>query len=136
MFLIPNKHNELSEKKLDAPSILSNNIKIVGEIKSEGEVHIDGQLIGDIQCDTLQIGVNGMIKGKIRANTLRVSGSVEGRIMVASVFLAATARIVGDVFHESIAIEPGAFVNGICRHREEDMEIDGEKLLTSSRSKK
>jgi cytoskeletal protein CcmA (bactofilin family) len=131
MFLIPNKSDDKSEKKLDAPSILSNNIKVMGEIKSEGEVHIDGQLVGDIQCDILHIGVNGMVKGKIRANTLRVSGAVEGRIIVTSVFLASTARIVGDVFHESIAIEPGAFVNGICRHREDDSEIDGEKLITS-----
>lgn len=130
------KKDDYSDKRLDAPSILSANIKVNGDIKSEGEVHIDGQLVGDVQCDVLQVGVNGFIKGKIRAKILRVAGAIEGRVMVGSVFLAATARIVGDVFHESIAIEPGAFVNGICRHRDEDMEIDGERLLPNKSGKK
>ena len=123
-------------RNLETPSIISANLKVTGNLVSDGEVHVDGLLLGDIQCETLEIGINGQVKGKIKTKTLRVAGAIEGRVMAGSVFLTSTARIVGDIFHESIAIEPGAFVNGICRHRDEEVELDGEKLLTVSRAGK
>jgi cytoskeletal protein CcmA (bactofilin family) len=36
-------------------------------------------------------------------------------IRAKSVFLASTARMAGDVEHESLAIEPGAYIEGHCK---------------------
>ncbi len=42
-------------------------------------------------------------------------GAVKGMVRAKSVFLASTARMSGDVEHESLAIEPGAYMEGHCK---------------------
>jgi cytoskeletal protein CcmA (bactofilin family) len=96
------------------PSILASDLKIVGDLTSKGEIQVDGAVEGDIRCQVLVVGQNGMVTGEIIADTVRIHGTVTGQIRSRSVFLAATARMVGDIAHESLAIEPGAFLEGHC----------------------
>ncbi len=96
------------------PSIISADLRMVGDLLSKGEIHIDGAVEGDIRCQVLVIGQSGAVTGEIIADTVRVHGTLTGQIRSRSVFLAATARVVGDVSHESLAIEPGAFLEGHC----------------------
>jgi cytoskeletal protein CcmA (bactofilin family) len=96
------------------PSIISADLRIVGDMVSIGEIHIDGTVNGDIKCQILVIGQNGNVTGEILADNVRLHGTVTGQVQGKSVFLAATARMIGDVAHESLAIEPGAFIDGHC----------------------
>jgi hypothetical protein len=48
---------------------------------------------------------------------VRVCGTVEGEIEGGTVTLAASARVLGDIVHDSLAIEPGAHLEGHCRRR-------------------
>jgi filamentous hemagglutinin family protein len=100
--------------KAAPPSIISADLKIVGDLTSKGEIQIDGTIEGDIRCQVLIIGQSGIVTGEIIADTVRVHGTLTGQIRARSVFLAATARVVGDISHESLAIEPGAFLEGHC----------------------
>jgi len=95
-----------------APSIIGSNCSLAGDILSEGEVHIDGKVIGDVRCITLVIGEGGGITGEINAETVRVLGAVTGQITARAVELAKTARILGDITHDSLAVEAGAYVEG------------------------
>lgn len=97
------------------PSIISSDLTITGDLSSEGEIQVDGVVEGDIKCKALVIGVKGSVTGEIVADSVRLHGEVNGRMQAKSVFLAATARMMGDVSHESLAIEPGAFLEGHCR---------------------
>ena len=97
------------------PSILSVDLRIVGDINGDGEVQIDGAVDGDIRAKSLLIGETAHIKGKIVADSLRVHGTISGHIKARSVSLAATAYVVGDIFHEDLAIETGAFLEGHCK---------------------
>lgn len=97
------------------PSIISADLSIDGHLVSAGEVQVDGTVNGDIRCKALIVGVKGSVFGEIIAQTVRMHGGVKGMIRAKSVFLASTARMSGDVEHESLAIEPGAFMEGHCK---------------------
>ena len=97
------------------PSILSVDLRVVGDLNGDGEVQIDGAVDGNIRAKSLLIGETAHIKGEIIADSLRVHGTVSGHIKARSVVLGATAYVVGDIFHEDLAIETGAFLEGHCK---------------------
>lgn len=60
----------------------------------------------------MSISQGGRIAGKVHADNVLVNGTVEGPIHGAQVTLGATARVSGDVHHESFVVERGAFFAG------------------------
>ena len=97
------------------PSIISDDLTIKGNLSSEGEIQVDGKVDGDVKCKALIIGTKGLVSGQVHAKTVRIHGAMKGIVKANSVFLAATARMTGDIEHDSLAIEPGAFVDGHCK---------------------
>ena len=118
------------------PSILSADLRLTGDVAADGDVQIDGSVEGDVKCQTLTVGESGSVTGEIHAETVRIHGKVTGQIFGRSVFLSKSARMVGDVTHESLAIEPGAYMEGHCRHMDERGASNGSRrdsaLLLSS----
>lgn len=102
-------------EKSSPPSILSADLKIIGDLHSEGEIQIDGAIEGDIRTKTLLVGETANIKGEIVADVVNVHGSISGQIKSREVNLAKTAHVVGDILHENLAIETGAFLEGHCK---------------------
>ncbi len=111
-----------------APTILSTDLAITGDLVSEGEVQIDGKVNGDIRCTMLTIGVSGCLTGQVFADYALIRGRVDGRIRAHNVTLARTARVVGDIIHESLMIEPGAYIEGRCE-RLDAVTIEPDKRL-------
>jgi len=108
MFLKGNK----SAARRPSPSIIGADCTFTGDILSEGEVQIDGHLKGDLCCHALVIGQQGTVTGEIKAEMVTVLGSVTGQITAQTVALAKSARILGDIMHDSLSVEVGAFVEG------------------------
>lgn len=103
------------------PSIVSGNTKVVGNMISKGIIHIDGVVEGDITCQELVIGIKGSVIGAVTSNELQIYGLLQGSAKVDNLFIAKTAKIIGDVKHNSIAIEPGAYIDGHCtRNKSEE----------------
>jgi cytoskeletal protein CcmA (bactofilin family) len=98
-----------------APSIISANLHIVGNLKTEGEIQIDGMIDGDVTSRALTIGEKAKVKGEITSQEIDVRGSVEGRIRARSVKLSKTAHVVGDIIHEILTVESGAYIEGQLR---------------------
>lgn len=96
------------------PSIVSENTKLDGNLFSDGIVHIDGQVDGDVSCDELVIGVKGSVNGAVTATNLQLYGNLKGKAFVDSLFIAKSAKLIGDAIHNTIAIEPGAYIDGHC----------------------
>jgi len=94
-------------------SLLAADCRLTGDISSDGELHIDGRLEGDLICKTLTIGETGVVTGKISADMVRVLGSVNGQIKAHAIELGATARVVGDITHSSLKVDAGAYVQGV-----------------------
>mgnify|MGYP000356763499 FL=1 len=101
--------------KPSAPSIISTDMKIVGDIVSEGEIQVDGTVEGDIRSKTLLIGEPADVTGEIVADVIHVFGTIHGQIKGISVSLAKTAHVVGDILHDNLSIEKGAFLEGHCK---------------------
>lgn len=110
--------------KSAGPSIISADLRIIGDLSSEGEIQIDGTIDGDIRTKSLLVGETANIKGEIVADRIQVHGTVHGQIKARSVTLARTARVIGDILHEDLAIENGAFLEGHCKRLSEKAELD------------
>lgn len=101
-----------------APSIVSANLRVTGDLESEGDIQIDGHVEGDVRSNSVTVGEHAMVSGAIIAQSVHVAGTVKGQINGKAVELARTAKVTGDIVHESLAIEAGAFIQGLCRHAE------------------
>jgi cytoskeletal protein CcmA (bactofilin family) len=97
------------------PSILSADMRVTGNLNSEGEIQIDGAIEGDVRTKILLVGQNAEVKGEIVAETVQIYGTVHGQIKAKIVILAKSAHVVGDILHEDLSIEKGAFLEGHCR---------------------
>jgi cytoskeletal protein CcmA (bactofilin family) len=100
------------------PSIVGPDMSIRGDLRSDGDLHIEGTVQGDIRVKHLVVGKDAVVRGDVEAATVRVSGSVAGSLRAREVVLTATAKMQGDVYHEVLSIEPGALLEGHCRRLE------------------
>ena len=104
-----------SSNRMGAPSILSDDLKVEGDIVSEGELHISGAVKGDVTARKLTLGENGSITGTVEVEVAVIAGHLAGRLSATSVVLASSARVVVDITHVSLSIEPGAVFEGFSR---------------------
>jgi len=93
-------------------SVISKALKITGELESTEDIQIDGQIDGDVRGVGVKIGQNARVKGTVYGDEVELAGTVEGRIESKKVILAGTARMTGDIWHQDIKIESGAYING------------------------
>lgn len=123
-----------SKKSVTSPSVIAEDMNVLGNIVSEGVLDIDGKIEGNVRCQSASIRENGKIRGDVMADTVHVYGSVEGLIKARTVILYASARVAGTIMHESLSIEDGAFVDGKFKRTDKvfiDDEEDAPKRLTS-----
>jgi cytoskeletal protein CcmA (bactofilin family) len=107
-------------KNTQEDAFLVNQIKagthIEGEIKSNGDMRIDGTLKGIIHTQgKLVIGATGQIDGEISCQNAEIHGTINGKITVTELLsLKATSKLSGDIVIGKLAIEPGAQFSGSC----------------------
>jgi len=106
--------NQLS--KDNTRNIFSASTKIVGEIVSDGDFRIDGNVKGSITTKgKLVVGVNGNIEADIKCDSAEIQGVVKGKIVVRDILLLRSSCVVnGEVNVARISMEPGASYNGNC----------------------
>jgi len=100
------------------PSIISADLKITGDLISDGDIQLNGTLVGDIKTGSLTIGESAHVEGKVSAKEIRISGEVTGEVMAEDVTLTKSAKINGDIIHENLSIESGADVEGNFRRQQ------------------
>jgi cytoskeletal protein CcmA (bactofilin family) len=120
--------------KPSTPSIISSDVRIIGDLQSQGEVQVDGAIDGDIRTHTLLVGEEAHITGEIISDTVIIRGSVTGQVKARSVELAKTAHVIGDILHEDLAMETGAFLEGHCKRilQKKDPNISTDKLKNAN----
>ncbi len=107
-------------QKPEVKSVISADMEITGDIRSTGEIELNGKILGDVSCLTLTIGREARVEGKIVAESVQVDGTLDGHIRGETVALAKTAHVTGEILHRSLQIEAGAFIEG------KTSRIDGE----------
>jgi cytoskeletal protein CcmA (bactofilin family) len=93
-------------------TVIAKGLKIVGSVTAEGLVEVNGQIDGELHCTSLVIARGAHVKGTVAAERVVVDGKVEGPIQGKDVILKSQANVVGDIHHQSLAIESGAFFDG------------------------
>jgi cytoskeletal protein CcmA (bactofilin family) len=93
-------------------TIIAEGLKIVGSVTAEGLVEVNGNIEGDLRCTSLIVSPKATINGGVLAERIVVNGKVEGPIEGVDVTLKSHAHVVGDIKHETLAIESGAFFDG------------------------
>lgn len=109
--------------KINENENVSNNINLIGlgteihgDIICGGDLRIDGTLVGNINAKgKVVIGETGKIKGEVTCKNTDVSGTVDGKLIVAELLsLKVTARVIGDMVTNRLAVEPGSTFTGYC----------------------
>jgi cytoskeletal protein CcmA (bactofilin family) len=93
-------------------SLISADITIEGNITGEGELQVDGIVRGDIRVGRLTVGETGHVEGSVYAEASEIRGRVVGAVISKQVRLYGTSYIDGDITHEQLAMETGAFFQG------------------------
>jgi cytoskeletal protein CcmA (bactofilin family) len=101
------------------PSIIGEDLTVTGNIVSKGEVQIEGEIQGDIHCSSLVIGDKAQVTGGVVADDVVVRGRIVGSIRGLRVTLQASSHVEGDIYHQSLAIEQGAFFEGKSRRADD-----------------
>jgi Integral membrane protein CcmA involved in cell shape determination len=111
------KYNEIETAAIN---LISNGTDITGDIKSTGDIRIDGTLSGNLATKgKVVIGPTGKVKGEVVCKNSEVSGSIEGKITVTQLLiLKASSKILGDIVTSKLSIEPGAMFTGNCKMSE------------------
>ncbi len=121
-----------SNNSRQVPTIIGETARVSGDINSSGILHVDGYVEGDINCEELVIGVKGNIIGTVNARSMYMYGTLQGKAIAGSLFIAKTAKLIGDVTHNTIAIEPGAYIDGHCIRGQSDNAQSAPAMQISS----
>lgn len=93
-------------------TVIAKGLKIVGSVTAEGLVEVNGQIDGELHCTSLVIARGAQVNGTVAAERVVVDGDVEGPIYGGAVILKSQARVMGDIHHQSLAVQPGALFEG------------------------
>jgi cytoskeletal protein CcmA (bactofilin family) len=104
-----------------AVSVLSSDLTVVGNLRTTGDIQVEGTVEGDIRAHLLTVGESATIRGEIVADDIVVNGRVIGRVRGLKVRLTSTARVEGDIIHKTIAIESGAHFEGSVQRQEDPL---------------
>ncbi|MFO0496057.1 MAG: polymer-forming cytoskeletal protein [Flavobacteriia bacterium] len=91
--------------------------KIIGDIISESNIRIDGEVEGNITTSAkVVIGENGCLKGNLTCQEADIEGRIEGKLMVEGLLiLRDRSNIQGDIYTNKLHIEEGAIFLGACK---------------------
>jgi len=105
-----------------AVNLISQGTEITGDVKSTGDVRIDGVLNGNmVTRGKVVIGPTGRVKGEVECKNSEVSGLIEGKITVTQLLiLKASSKINGTIMTDKLSIEPGALFTGNCSMKDGD----------------
>jgi len=111
-------------KSVPTRSVIDAWLQITGNLESEGEVQVDGQIDGDIRCAHLTVGRDARVAGNITAEEVVVRGRVTGLIRANRVILQDTAHVDSEIVHNKLSIEEGAMFEGMARRCQDPLSAE------------
>lgn len=108
-------------------SVIGADVTVTGNIATDGDLHIDGTVAGDIACGALVQGASSRIVGTVTAKAARLAGTIEGAVSVVALTIEKSARLRGDAAYRTLQIDTGAQVDGRMSHL-----VDGQAAAPDS----
>ena len=105
--------NRAQQSPGNGSTIIAADSQLVGNLTLIDRLHVDGPVENDVQSESnVVIGKHGQVKGKIQAETVVVSGRVDGSISATRLEIIAGGCVEGDVHIVDLVAEPGGRFNG------------------------
>ena len=117
-----NEFTPTAPKAKPPVSTLSSDLTVVGNMRTTGDIQVEGTVEGDIRAHLLTIGEGATVKGEVVADDVVINGRIVGRVRGLKVRLTSTARVEGDIIHKTIAIESGAHFEGSVQRQEDPLQ--------------
>ena len=117
-----------AETPSGSTTIIGNGTTIMGDIKSNGDIRIDGTLNGNITTQSkLIVGTEGVIKGDISCQDADILGNVSGDFRVNGLLqLRGQCLVHGNLYAGRLEVEPTATFNGSCHMGANVVELNSE----------
>ena len=99
-------------------SVIGAGMRVQGPCSFQGELTVDGSVVGDVQAEpgqpsVLIVGEGGSIQGAISADQVVIGGTVVGPVLARELLeLQSGARVQGDVRYKSLEMQQGAVIAG------------------------
>lgn len=105
---------EIAVSEGAAETIVGTSVKLKGNLKSDGDVIIDGIVTGEVKTKgSVKIGKNANIVANIKAKDVSIAGAVQGNVEATDrLEIAETGKILGDISANVLSIAPGAVFSG------------------------
>ena len=99
-----------------ARNLIGNGTTIKGDIESNGDIRIDGRLIGSLKSNgKVTIGATGVMEGDLNCKQAEIAGVVKGNINTEELTaLKSTSKVEVDLSTKQLLIEVGAQFTGKC----------------------
>ena len=112
-------NNNDTIKKPSTPSainLIGDGTIITGDIKSKGDIRVDGSLKGSIDTEgKVVVGPAGVVEGDVICKDADIAGVLKAKINVSQLLsLKSSAKLNGDIITNKLSIEPGATFTGSC----------------------
>ena len=117
MAMFQSKKQTVGSAEVEANNIIGKGTKIIGDLLTQGNIRIDGEINGNITSKSkVALGAGSRLEGNLVSSNAEIEGEVTGNIFVAELLiLKANAVINGDVCTLRMITEPGAKINGQCK---------------------
>ena len=96
------------------PTIIARGVTLEGNFQGQGDVVVEGQVKGSLTTTgSLTVGPEAVIEAEVRAAEASIAGTVQGNMTITNrCEVRSTAKLIGDVTAQVIAIEAGASFQG------------------------
>ncbi|HYV33282.1 MAG TPA: polymer-forming cytoskeletal protein [Candidatus Limnocylindria bacterium] len=97
-------------------TVVGPSVKIQGDLNSEGNIKIEGQVTGKVKTSQSLFVIPGAkVLADILAGNAVIGGEIQGNLKIAGhLVLQSTARILGDITCSVFRVEDGAQFTGKC----------------------
>jgi cytoskeletal protein CcmA (bactofilin family) len=120
--LTNHERKKMTDKTLEdnlngaAETVVGPSVKIQGDLNSEGNVKVEGQVAGKIKTSqSVFVNPGAKIAADVLAGNAVIGGEVQGNLKIAGhLILQSTARILGDIACQVLRVEDGASFSGKC----------------------
>ena len=116
-------------------STIGEDLKIVGNVSSKGEIQLEGHVQGDVSCVALVLGESAKLEGNVVADDVVIRGHLTGSVRALRVTLQSMAHVEGDIYHQSLAMEQGAFFEGRSHRSDDPMSFNRDAATNGAAAK-
>jgi cytoskeletal protein CcmA (bactofilin family) len=112
-----NKTRDLNNHPAASVSTVAAGTTVNGDIESDADMRIDGNIIGHVYCKAkVVLGESGIVQGDLYAHNADVFGTVNGNVSCKDMLcLKSKSTINGNIETSRLQIDANAVFNGQCK---------------------